>query len=284
METFNVTKVSVIFFSFFPGGFSPAGDIIFLLPLASNQTDMKKGIAKYFPEEPFKWKKIIQYFLQGLLILAPIAITAYSIYWIISTVDNWLPIFREPIKDFQGNVTGYQVKNYGLGFAIVLVTIITIGYLSSFFIKSRIFNLFDSWLEKTPGIKFIYSSVRDFFGAFTGDKKKFNTAVLARVFSEDVWIVGFLTDEELTKFDLGTDKVSVYVPQAFHWAGQLYILPRENVRKIDKISSGEAMKYAVTGGVTDLDPEKAQNTDTEKPANVEPQTIQQSEDAAERLL
>jgi uncharacterized membrane protein len=71
-----------------------------------------------------------------------------------------------------------------------------------------------------------------------------------------VWIVGFLTDEEMHKFELGSDKVAVYVPQAYNFAGQLYILPREKVKKIDRISSGEAMKYAVTGGVVDLTVEK----------------------------
>lgn len=220
----------------------------------------KRALAPYFmPREPFKWKKVFQYLLQGLLILAPLAITIYSIYWIISTVDNWLPIFREPVKDIDGKTIGHKVKNYGLGFVVILVTIVSIGYLSTFFIKSRLFNLFDSWLEKTPGVKFIYSSVRDFFGAFAGEKKKFNSAVLANAFSSDVWVVGFITDEEMEKFDLGADHVSVYVPQSYHWAGQLFILPREKVKKIDNISSGEAMKYAVTGGVVDLAAEKTMN-------------------------
>lgn len=212
-------------------------------------------IKRYLPKEPFRWKKVLQYFLQGILIIGPLAITAYSIYWIVTTIDNWLPIFRAPIIDSNGTIVGYEVKNYGLGFAIIIGSIIVIGYLSSFFIQSRIFNLFDHWLEKTPGIKFIYTSTRDFFEAFAGDKRKFNKAVLANVFSEEVWIVGFLTDEEMEKFELGADKVAVYVPQAYNFAGQLYILPRNKVRKIDKISSGEAMKYAVTGGVVDLDDE-----------------------------
>lgn len=211
---------------------------------------------KILPKEPFRWRKIIQYFLQGLLIIAPLAITIYAIYWVISTVDGWVPIFREAVKDAQGNVIGYEVKNYGLGFLIILGAIITIGYLSSFFIQSKLFNLFDHWLEKTPGIKFIYTSTRDFFEAFAGDKKRFNKAVLANVFADDVWIIGFLTDEEMQKFELGADKVAVYVPQAYNFAGQLYILPRDKVKKINNISSGEAMKYAVTGGVVDLADEK----------------------------
>jgi len=199
---------------------------------------------------------VLQYFLQGLLIIGPLAITIYAFYWIVTTIDNWLPIFRQEIKDVNGNVIGHKVKNYGLGFVIIIGSIITIGYLSSFFIQTRIFNLFDRWLEKTPGIKFIYTSTRDFFEAFAGEKRKFNRAILASVFAEDVWIVGFLTDEEMEKFDMGADKVAVYVPQAYNFAGQLYILPRNRVRRIEHITSGEAMKYAVTGGVVDLDAER----------------------------
>jgi len=227
--------------------------------------DSRFSIKKYLPHEPFRFKKVVQYFLQGLLIIAPLAITIYTIYWIVTTVDNWVPfsIFREQVKDANGNVIGHKVTNYGLGFVIVIATIILFGYLSSFFIQSRLFNLFDRWLEKTPGIKFIYTSTRDFFEAFAGNKKRFNKAVLASVFSDDVWIIGFLTDEEMQKFDMGSDKVAVYVPQAYNFAGQLYILPREKVKKIEQISSGEAMKYAVTGGVVDLEAEKKEEKQTE---------------------
>lgn len=214
---------------------------------------MKKGLLGLLPDEPFRFKKIFTYLLQGLLIIAPVAVTIYSIYWIVSTVDNWLPIFREPIKDASGNIVKYRVKNYGAGFGIILASIILIGYLSSVFIRSKLFNLFDSWLEKTPGVKYIYSSVRDFFGAVAGEKKKFNQSVLANVFAEDVWIIGFITDEEMHKFDMGAEMVAIYVPQAYNWAGQLYVLPRNKIRKIDRISPGESMKYAVTGGVVDTE-------------------------------
>jgi uncharacterized membrane protein len=206
-----------------------------------------------FKREPFRWKSIFKYFLQGLLVIAPLAITIYTIYWVISTVDNWVPIFRKPVRDFQGHTIGYEVQNYGLGFLVIIVTIIIIGYLSSFFIQSRIFSLFDKWLEKTPGIKYIYSSVRDFFEAFAGNKRRFDKAVLINVFGEDVWIVGFLTDQEMHKFDMGSEHVAVYVPQAYNFAGQLYILPRHKVKKIDHLTSGEAMKYAVTGGVVHVE-------------------------------
>jgi len=207
---------------------------------------------RVFPREPFKWKSIFKYFLQGLLVIAPLAITIYAIYWVISTVDNWLPIFRKPIRDFQGHTVGYEVRNYGLGFLIIIVTVIIIGYLSSFFIQSRIFSLFDKWLEKTPGVKYIYSSVRDFFEAFAGEKRKFDKPVMANVDDTDVWRVGFITEKDMSHWGL-QGHIAVYVPMAYSIAGNVYILPANRVKPITNITSSDAMKFAISGGVTHVD-------------------------------
>ncbi len=191
--------------------------------------------------------KAFRYFIQGLIILAPIGITAYALYWLFERVDGILrPYVNIP----------------GLGFALIILFVVLVGWVSSNFLMGSILSIFDHWMEKTPVIKFIYTSTKDFFEAFAGDKRKFNRAVLANVFGDDVWIVGFLTDDEMKKFDMGADKVAVYVPQSYNFAGQLYILPYDKVRKIEHITSGEAMKYAVTGGVVDLDEEKVIETDT----------------------
>ena len=160
--------------------------------------------------------KIFRYFIQGLIILAPIAITAYALYWLFEKVDGILrPYVNIP----------------GLGFVIIIAFVLLVGWVSSNFLMGSFISFFDQWMERAPGIKFIYSSTKDFFEAFGGEKKKFNQAVLANAFSADVWVVGFLTDEEMEKFDLGADHVSVYVPQSYHWAGQLFILPREKIKK-----------------------------------------------------
>jgi uncharacterized membrane protein len=198
----------------------------------ANSTGLKKGYIA---------RQILRFFVQGLIILAPIAITAYVLYWLFDQVDSILrPYVNIP----------------GLGFFIIILFVILVGWISSSFLMGGFINFFDQWMERTPGIKFIYTSTKDFFEAFAGDKRKFNKAVLASVFSEDVWIIGFLTDEEMKKFDLGSEHVAVYVPQAYNFAGQLYILPRMKVKKIEHISAGESMKYAVTGGVVDLDAER----------------------------
>jgi uncharacterized membrane protein len=194
----------------------------------------------------WRWKKILQYFLQGLLVTAPITITSYLIYWFISSVDSWLPIFQ--VTDQAGNITN---RNYGLGFVIIIAALIAIGYLSSNFITRRVFSLFDHWLERTPGIKFIYSSIRDFFEAFAGNKRKFTKPVLVSIHDPEVFQVGFITDDDASEFGL-QEYVAVYVPLSYSFAGITYIVPRAKVKKIDKISAADALKYAISGGVAEV--------------------------------
>ncbi|HSC37121.1 MAG TPA: DUF502 domain-containing protein [Chitinophagaceae bacterium] len=184
--------------------------------------------------------------LQGLLVTAPLAITIYLIYWFVSSIDSWLPIFR--VKQADGSVI---TRNYGLGFVAIIAALVAIGFLSSNFLTSRIFSLFDAWLERTPGIKFIYSSIKDFFEAFAGNKRKFKKAVLVSVFQPDVYQVGFITDEDASEFGL-VDHVSVYVPNSYAFTGQLYIVSKERVRILD-ISSSDALKYAISGGVAEVE-------------------------------
>lgn len=195
----------------------------------------------------FNYKKLLQYFLQGLLILGPVTITAYFIYWAVSSIDSWIPIFT--YSDAQGLV---HVRNYGIGFVLIIAVLIIIGYFSSFFITSRFISFFDKLLEKTPGIKHIYSTTRDFFEAFAGDNKKFTKHVLANVDDNDVWRFGFITHEDMKDFGL-QDYVTVYIPMAYSVAGNVYVIPKTRVKLIENISASQTMKFAVSGGVTDID-------------------------------
>lgn len=198
----------------------------------------------------FRFGKLLQYFLQGLLVIAPVAVTIYAVYSIVSFIDNQVPIFTA--RDEGGNV---YVRNYGLGFLAVIGGIILIGYLSSFFIKNRVFNLFDSVLKRTPGIRFIYSTTKEFFEAFAGEKKKFNKPVLANIDDNDVWRVGFITQEEAKDFGF-SDYVAVYIPMSYSIAGNVYLLPRARVRLVTNINATDAMKFAISGGVTEVEESK----------------------------
>jgi len=198
----------------------------------------------------FSYKKLLQYFLQGLMVLAPVLITFYILYSVVSSVDDLLPIFT--VTDAQGKV---KVQNYGLGFLLIIVLIISIGYFSYFFISNRIILFVDKMMQRLPGLKHIYSTTRDFFEAFAGDKKKFTQNVLANVDDNDVWRIGFVTKEDMEEFGL-KGYIAVYVPMAYSVAGNVYIIPKSRVKEITHISSSQTMKFAVSGGVTHIDEEE----------------------------
>lgn len=198
-------------------------------------------------KQVLNYKRLLQYFLQGLLIIAPVVITLYSIYWVISSIDSWLPLFT--YKDSLGQA---HVRNYGIGFIVIILVVILIGYFSSFFLAGRVVSFLNKVMEKTPGIKHIYSTTRDFFEAFAGDKKKFTKNVLANVDGNDVWRVGFITQDDMHEFGL-KDYVAVYVPMAYSVAGNVYIIPQHRVKPITNHSAAQTMKFTVSGGVTHIE-------------------------------
>jgi uncharacterized membrane protein len=139
----------------------------------------------------------------------------------------------------------------GLGFIIVILLVLFVGWVSSSFVVRKLVEVLDKVLENTPGIKFIYSSVKDFIEAFAGNKKKFDKPVLVNVDANDVWRIGFITREDAHNFGLMTHLV-VYVPHSYAISGITYIVPQERVKPIKDVSASDAMKFIVSGGVTDV--------------------------------
>ncbi len=196
-------------------------------------------------------KSVFQFFLQGLIILAPIVITIWAVTSLFNFIDRILP---DLLESFFPELSAYYVP--GLGLLLAFIIIVVVGYVSSTFVVAKLVDLFDNILQKTPGIKIIYSTVKDFFEAFAGNKRKFDKAVLVCIEANDIWRVGFITQQELSEFGLH-EYVAVYVPQSYAFAGHLYFVKQERVRKISEIGSADAMKFAISGGVTNLDEESA---------------------------
>ncbi|MBP9214323.1 MAG: DUF502 domain-containing protein, partial [Chitinophagaceae bacterium] len=171
-------------------------------------------------------KKLLQYFLQGLIVLAPIGITVWAILSLFNLVDGILPnIMHSIFPDWiQKNSSGDVERIPGLGFVVVIGFVLLVGWLSSIFVVERLVTVLDKVLEKTPGIKFIYGSVKDFLEAFAGNKKKFDKPVLVNVDGQDVWRIGFITRNDASDFSL-LNHVVVYVPHSYAISGITYFVP-----------------------------------------------------------
>ena len=195
-----------------------------------------------------------QWFFQGVVVLAPIGVTMWVVVSLFNWVDNFLPNLLNFIFPVQfASVNGQIPKVTGLGFIVALTLVVLVGWLSSLFFVERLVAIFDKLLEKTPGVKIIYSVVKDFLEAFAGNKKKFDQPVLVNVDSNEVWRIGFITQQNTEHFGL-KDYVTVYVPHSYAISGITYIVPTERIKKLPKgVNAAEAMKYVVSGGVTTVE-------------------------------
>lgn len=174
--------------------------------------------------------------MQGVIIIGPFALTVWIIWYIVSSIDNLVP-----------SVSG---RFPGVIFLIVIFGTSFIGFFGNKFIIGRlIVDGVDYVLEHIPGIKFIYSSLKDVMGSFVGDKKKFNVPVWVKTNENpEIWRIGFLTQSDMSAVNLD-QMVAVYLPHSYAVSGWVIITKFNNIKEVNGMSSAEAMKFAVSGGV-----------------------------------
>jgi uncharacterized membrane protein len=197
---------------------------------------------------------LAQFFFQGIVVLAPIGVTVWVIVSLFNWVDNFLPNLLNALFPVQfAEVNGQIPKVTGLGFLVVIALVFIVGWLSSLYFMERLVSVFDKVLERTPGIKIIYSSVKDFLEAFAGNKKKFDQPVLVCIDGDDIWRIAFITQKNADHLGL-PEHVTVYVPHSYAISGITFIVPKTKIRKLPKsMNPAEAMKYAISGGVTTVE-------------------------------
>jgi uncharacterized membrane protein len=180
----------------------------------------------------FNLKHIPRYFIRGCLALAPLAVTAYIIYLILTTADQLLP---------------FGFPGMGILSAVLIITVV--GFLTSNVIGRGMLEVAERVLTRVPLVKLIYASIKDLIGAFVGDRKSFNQPVsVALVPDRSVRTLGFVTRDGLTALQL-PQHVAVYLPQSYNFAGNLLVVPRERVELL-AVSSSELMTFIVSGGVS----------------------------------
>ena len=181
-------------------------------------------------------KKLVDYFIKGLLVFVPIALTVFLLWWVFTSLDA---IFR--------NLLPMKIPGLGLLLTVVLITIV--GFIASNFLGRRLFGLVERLFRKLPLVKLLYSAVKDMIEAFAGEKKSFDKPVLAAVMpGSAVKVLGFVTRDSLDNLGL-RDYVAVYLPQSYNFAGNVLLLPKDAVVPLD-IDSSQAMAFIVSGGVS----------------------------------
>jgi len=178
-------------------------------------------------------KRLVKYFLNGLLIFVPAAVTVLVIVLIFTKLDNLMGI---PYP--------------GLGLLITIAAITILGFLVSNFIGKKLVGLVEKIFMKIPLVKMLYSSVKDMIEAFAGEKKKFNKPAVVELVAGGPKALGFITRETLDALGL-ENQTAVYLPQSYNFAGSVLIFPSDQVKPLD-IDSSKAMTFIVSGGVSGI--------------------------------
>ena len=182
-------------------------------------------------------------FIAGVVVLIPIGITLYLTIFIINVSSKLIPKEINPNHYLPYNIPGLEIL-----IAVLLITII--GWLSLSFIGKRLFNLFESVLNKIPIIRTIYSAVEQLIETFTKSKSDKKTVVLIEYPRKGVYAVGFATKENTgeIKNKAGKELINVFVPTTPNpTSGFLLMFPKDEVIYLD-LSFEEASKFIVSAG------------------------------------
>jgi len=175
--------------------------------------------------------RLLRYFVRGCLVSVPLVLTGWIIWKTLSFIDQILPI-------------GIP----GVGIVVTLSLVTLVGLFTSNVVGKRVFQITDRALSGMPLVKLLYTSIKDLIRAFVGDHKSFDQPAAVMLTPGGARMLGFVTREGLHALGM-PDFVAVYFPQSYNFAGQLVVVPREQVELLDAASS-EVMTFIVSGGIS----------------------------------
>jgi uncharacterized membrane protein len=189
-----------------------------------------------------------KYFVTGLLILVPLAITIWVLSLIISTMDQSLLLLPERWRPEA--VVGFHIP--GLGTILTLLVIFLTGLATRNFVGKRIVWAWEALLVRIPVVRSIYSSVKQVSDTlFSSSGNAFRKALLVQYPREGSWTIGFLTGVPGgdVRNHLQGDYVSLYIPTTPNpTSGFFLMVPRADTIELD-MNVDEALKYIVSMGV-----------------------------------
>jgi uncharacterized membrane protein len=208
-----------------------------------------------------------KYFITGLLILVPLAITLWVLNLIIGTMDQSLLLL--PVAWRPETLIGFSIP--GLGTILTLLIIFLTGVATRNFIGRQVVALWEAIVKRIPVVSSIYSSVKQVSDTlFSSSGNAFRKAVLVQYPREGSWTIAFVTGVPGgdVRNHLQGDYVSLYVPTTPNpTSGFFLMVPRADTIELN-MNVDEALKYIVSMGV--VAPEHFEGKILIDPLKVEP--------------
>ncbi len=191
-----------------------------------------------------------RYFIAGLLVWIPLAITLWVLALVVELMDQSLLIV--PARFRSDALLGFHLP--GLGAVLTLLILLATGAIAANFFGRRMLLFWESILGRIPIVRSIYGGVKQISDTlFSPDGKAFRRAVLVRYPHAGAWTVALVTgspEHEVTDH-LGHDQVSVFVPTTPNiTAGFFLIVPRSDTIELN-MNVDQALKYIISMGVAE---------------------------------
>ena len=189
-----------------------------------------------------------KYFITGLLIWVPVAITVWVFALIVRTMDQSLLLLPRALQP----ETVFGVYVPGLGAVLTLLIIFLTGLVTANIIGQRLVRFWEGVLARIPVVKSVYYSVKQVSDTlFSSSGEAFRKALLVEYPRKGSWTIAFMTGTP--GGDVGNhlqgDYVSVYVPTTPNpTSGFFLMMPKTDVVELD-MSVDEALKYIISMGV-----------------------------------
>lgn len=193
-------------------------------------------------------------FLTGLLIVGPVTITLYIMWWVINWIDAWV----KPLLPSHYNPDNYlPFPLPGLGLLVAFVGLTLIGALAANLLGRSLVSSGELMMSRTPIVRNVYGAIKQIFESVistAGPNQNVQKVGLIEFPSKGLWSIVFVTAEtsgEIADVKPGgeSDLVTVFMPTGIvPPTGFICFVPRRDVMML-KMSVEEAAKIVLSGGI-----------------------------------
>jgi uncharacterized membrane protein len=188
-------------------------------------------------------KKMRKVFIAGILALLPLVVTVYLIFFLFTTLDNFLGNFLQFL-------VGRELP--GAGFLLSILLVLTAGFLTTNLLGKKLLDISEDLIQKIPLVKGIYSSTKQIVDAFSNrSKDAFKKVVLLEYPRPGLYALGFVTGTSQGEIQEKTREplVNVFVPTTPNpTSGMLVMVPEHALLPLD-MTVEDGLKVLISGGI-----------------------------------
>lgn len=195
------------------------------------------------------------YFLAGILVTAPLAITFALASWLIEFVDSrivpLIPLRYNPdvyLKEY----LGYEIGIPGLGLVVLIVFITLVGAMTAGLLGRFVIRFGENLLNRMPVIRSVYGASKQILETVLRQQSSaFRQAVLVEYPRRGIWAVGFITGRTEGEVQnlISDDLINIFLPTTPNpTSGFLLFVPKDDMILLD-MSVEEAIKMVISGGI-----------------------------------